>query len=115
MATPNIFRLQTLPGVTPMVRVDFSTGAGGTIPGLRYEEQGQTLTFTKNDLRIVDCDLGNLVSVTLRKTTDAGSTTFSLFVPDVNLGPTNQTTIETYGVKTLHQFSAIPACGGSLP
>jgi hypothetical protein len=109
MATPNIYRLKTPQGVSPEVCIDFATAAGGGIPGLRYEYEGLTRTFAKDEVRVTECDLGLLVSVTLNKTADAGSVTFSLLVPAVNLAPTNEATIHTYGMRTLHRFSPIPA------
>ncbi len=109
MATPNLYRLSTPQGVSPEVCVDFATAAGGAIPGLRYESHGQTQTFSKDEVRVTECDLGALVSVTLNKTVDSGSVTFSLLVPPVNLGPTNQAPVHTYGVRTLHRLSTIPA------
>jgi hypothetical protein len=60
-------------------------------------------------MRIADSEIGSLVTVTLRKTTDMGSTSFTLFVPRVNLGPNNLSPIHTFGLTTLNRFSVVPA------
>ena len=40
---------------------------------------------------------------------DSGSTTFTLLVPIVNLGPSQQSPIDTVGITTIHRFSIVPA------
>jgi len=53
-------------------------------------------------------EIGTLVTVTIRMTIDTGSTSFTLLVPTVNLGPSNHATIHTEGITTIHRFSIIP-------
>ncbi len=49
------------------------------------------------------------MTVTLCMTVDTGSTTFTLLVPTINLGPSNQSLIDTVGITTIHRFSIVPA------
>jgi hypothetical protein len=48
------------------------------------------------------------VTVTIKKTVDTGFTTFSLLIPHVNLGYSNEVKIVTNGITTLNRFSTIP-------
>jgi hypothetical protein len=49
------------------------------------------------------------VTITLRMTIDSGSTTFTLLLLTVNLGPSNNAFIDTEGITTIHRFSTVPA------
>ncbi|MEH2261931.1 hypothetical protein [Nostoc sp.] len=46
--------------------------------------------------------------MTIKKTVDTGSTTFSLLIPHINLGYDNEVKIVTDGITTLNRFSTIP-------
>jgi hypothetical protein len=46
--------------------------------------------------------------VTILQTIDNGSTSFSLLVPLVNLGLSNQAHVNTDGITTMHRFSVVP-------
>jgi hypothetical protein len=113
MATPNIYNVHSnvIQGGQWSVTVAYSTAAGGAIPGLRYQDQNRVHSFSLDQMRIVDTEIGTLVTVTLSQTVDNGSTSFTLFVPraNVGLGQSNQSSIRTFGVTTLHRFSPVPA------
>jgi hypothetical protein len=54
-------------------------------------------------------DIGTVVSVTLAITVDVGSTTFSVFIPNVNVpGPTGSHLVTTEGVTTIHRTPFAP-------
>jgi hypothetical protein len=57
----------------------------------------------------VDTEIGTLVTVTIFKTIDSGSTSFTLIVPRVNLDQATSVPIFTEGITTLHRFSIVPA------
>ena len=79
-------------------------------PHLSYEDGTRTLSFTGNEIRQAKTEMGTLVSVTIRRTIDTGSTTFTLLVPTVNLaGPSSSAQVKTYGITTVHKFSGVPA------
>lgn len=75
---------------------------------LTYQDAHRSLVFHESEVRTVDVpDLGRLVSVTLVRTVDVGSTTFSLIVPDVQLpADASSTTIHTEGITTIHRIFA---------
>jgi hypothetical protein len=72
---------------------------------LIYQDAARTLSFTRNEVRAdVSPDIGTIVSVTLSRTVDLGSTSFSLLVPDVRLPePATSAAIHTVAVTTVHR------------
>ncbi len=92
------------------LHVSYSTSGIDGKPHLSYQDPVWSLSFSGDEIRKVECDLGTVVSVTIVRTVDAGSTSFSLFVPRVNLpAPFSSVAIRTDGVTTHHAFSIIPA------
>ena len=92
------------------IYVTYSTAG----PHLHYHHGAVIRDFTGSEIRLVPVsDLGELVSVTVFLTVDSGSTTFTLFLPRVNLpGPPALPTlvpITTEGVTTVHHLSLVPA------
>jgi hypothetical protein len=92
------------------VQVSYSTSGIDGKPHFGYQDAMRSLSFTGDEIRRVECDLGTLVSVTIVRTIDAGSTSFSVMIPRVNLpAPFSNVPIHTDGVTTHHAFSIIPA------
>lgn len=85
------------------------SGLGGE-PFFQYHDPSQSLSFTGNQIQTTESPLGNLVTVTTRMTVDAGSTTFTLFVPTVNLVG-QSLSITTFGVTTTHRGGILPNLG----
>lgn len=77
-------------------------------PHLTYQDTHQSRLFRGDEIRIVDSDLGKLVSITLRTTVDMGSTSFSLFIPRMQIFEGTTAAMQTHGVTTLHRFSIVP-------
>ncbi len=90
------------------LHITYATGALGSKVGLTYQDASQTLHFDEPQLRRVQTDLGEAVSVTLRLTPDAGSTTFTLVIPHVTLDVNQHVPVSTIGITTLHRFSIAP-------
>lgn len=84
------------------------TGPNGQ-PQFTYQDPNQGLTFTGNQIQVVDTELGKVVSVRIRMTVDTGSTTFSVLLPRVNLIPDTFAAVHTEGITTLHRFSIFQA------
>ena len=83
-------------------------GANGK-PYLTYVSADQSLTFKGDQIRILNTDLGKVVSVSIRMTIDAGSTSFTILVPRVLVpNGSTKTPIKTVGITTIHKFSVIP-------
>ncbi len=101
---PNVYRLHGRELHVTYLPV----GAGG-LSHLTYQDAVQTLNFTGNQVRVVDAEIGRLVSVTIRMTVDTGSTEFTVLIPTVNLGSSKTDHIETIGITTIHRFSLVPS------
>ena len=105
MATQaNVFNLHN-----SKLHIAYATGALGSKAGLTYQDATQTLQFDESQLRKVATDLSEEVSVTLRLTVDSGSTSFTLFVPRVQLELNQHVHVKTLGITALHRFSIAPA------
>lgn len=62
-----------------------------------------------DDIRVHESEIGTLVTISVRKTVDTGSTTLTVLLPRVVLDATNATPVHTYAIRTVHRFSVIPA------
>src|SRR5690242_8785456 len=104
---PNLF---TLAGGG--LHVSYATSGFDGKPHFTYQDPLRTLSFSGGEIRTADVqDLGLVVvSVTIVPSIDAGTTTFSLLVPRVNLtGQFATTPVKTIGVTTQHAFSIVQA------
>ncbi len=89
--------------------VTFSASGIDGRPHFSYQDAHQTLTFTGDQIRQLEGDLGLIVSVSTRQTPDLGSTSFSLLLPRVNLSSQHQIApIRTQGITTVHRSSFAP-------
>jgi hypothetical protein len=83
-------------------------GADGK-PYFNYTNSGVSLTFKGDQIRILQTEIGKLVSVSVRITIDTGSTSFSILLPRAMLAKGKTSTpIKTVGITTIHKFSIIP-------
>ncbi|HEU5002405.1 MAG TPA: hypothetical protein VFW71_06460 [Actinomycetota bacterium] len=101
--TPNLYTLQ---GGTLHVMYA-TTGIDGK-PHFSYQNGTHTLTFSGSEIRTVDTEIGTLVTVSIQMTVDSGNTVFSVLIPAVNLGSSEQVPIHTEGITTVHRFSIVP-------
>ncbi len=107
MSTPNFYQLHG-----HHLNVTYSTSGLGGKPSFEYQDAQQTLSFQGDAIHTVEAEMGTLVSVTIHKTIDTGSTSFTLLVPRVNLtGPNQQVHITTEGITTIHRFSVLQVRG----
>jgi hypothetical protein len=80
-------------------------------PQFSYQDLQQTLSFSGDEIRSAETEIGMLVSVTLRMTVDTGGTTFSVLLPHVDVPAEQSSPIQTFGITTLHKFSILPVSG----
>jgi hypothetical protein len=103
--TPNVYLLQGAG-----IQVAYSTGGFGSKLNLTYQDANGSQSFSDNQINITQTPVGSLVTVAIRRTVDAGSTSFSVLIPTVNLmGPGQAAPVATEGITTIHRFSVIPA------
>lgn len=104
-ASPNLYQL-----AGSGIHVTFRT-QGFRAPFFTYQDDQRSLSFSGDEVRIVDVpDLGTVVSVTLMLTVDSGSTTFSVLLPQVNLQGAIRASepVHTEAILTVHRFSITP-------
>lgn len=101
--TPNMYQLSG-----HHLHVSFTTTGIDGKPHLTYQDAHQSKSFRGDEIRVVECDLGTLVSVTLRMTVDMGSTSFSLLIPRMQITQGTTAAVHTYCITTLHRFSIAP-------
>jgi hypothetical protein len=104
---PNLFELSG-----DGIHVTYSASSFDGQPRFSYQDANQSKQFSGDQIRAEKTVIGTLVSVTIFQTIDAGSTTFTVLIPTVNLRASDSANITTYGVTTLHKFSIIGAPQG---
>jgi hypothetical protein len=77
-------------------------------PHFTYQDASMSRSFVGQDVEVVQTELGAVVSVVIRLTPDAGSTTFSLLVPRVSLIASQPAAIHTDGITAIHRLSLAP-------
>lgn len=100
---PNLYQLQG-----HHLHVLYAASGIDGQPHFDYQDAHQTLHFKGDEIRTIELEIGTLVTVTLRLTVDAGSTSFSILLPQVNLNTTQQAHITTEGITTVHRLSLVP-------
>jgi len=90
------------------IKVIYSTTSIDGTPRFTYEDKQQTLQFAGDQISVVGLSIGTVVTVPIRRTVDTGSTTFSVLIPSVNLGDSNQAKVVTDGITTTNKFNVIP-------
>ena len=100
---PNLYQLQG-----HQLHVLYAASGIDGQPHFDYQDAHQSLHFKGNQIRTVELEIGTLVTVTLHLTVDAGSTSFSVLLPQVNLDQTQQARITTEAITTVHRLSLVP-------
>ena len=97
--TPNQFDLQG-PGVT----ITYSTSSFAGKPQLSLKKGRQTLTFSGDEIGVLDTVIGALITVTIAMTVDRGSTSFSFLLPAIQLRATStKQAFSTIAITTVHK------------
>jgi hypothetical protein len=105
--TPNLYQLQGAG-----IYVTYSTGGFGSRLNLTYQDANGSQSFSDDQITVTQTPIGGVVTVTIRRTIDTGSTSFSVLMPTVNLlGPGHAAPVRTEGITTIHRFSIIPVFG----
>lgn len=107
---PNHYSLN---GHGPLHVIYASSGFGGQ-PQLSYQDPQRSIQFAGEDIQQVKAEAGTLVSVTIVKTTDTGSTSFSVLIPRVTLQNGQPAHIQTAGVTAVHQLTIDTPAHGQL-
>ena len=97
--TPNLYQLSG-----HHLHVTYASSGIDGKPHMTYQDSHQSKSFKGDEIRTVECDLGTLVSVTLRLTVDVGSTTLSVIIPRVRIAPGSVAALHTECITTVHSM-----------
>ena len=89
------------------IQVSYSSTSISGKPLLNFHHGILVKNFSGDEIQTAESILGNLVTVFLVRTVDAGLTTFTLLIPAVNLPASNSVHIATEGITTQHKFSIV--------
>lgn len=97
----------------PEVEVSYLTSGFQNQPYFTYNDGRQIQTFKGSEVRVIDTEIGELVSVTIQITVDTGSTSYSVLIPVINLADrATPEKFHTVGVRTVHKTALVlPSTG----
>jgi hypothetical protein len=88
------------------LKISYSSSSFTGKPQFQYHFGDQDLNFTGDEIEVTQSNIGELITVTIRKSVDANFITFTLLLPEINVdGP--ETEFSTIGIETLHHFLAV--------
>jgi hypothetical protein len=80
------------------VEISYTIGANPSFPALIYTSGSLSKDFLPDAIHTDPTELGNLVTVSLSLTIDAGGTTFSVFLPTIDVPMGQSVAFTTVGV-----------------
>jgi hypothetical protein len=83
-------------------------------PQCSYHDTHVSLNFSGDEITLEETELGTLATVTIQSTPDAGSTTFSVVLPRVNLADATTAILSTLGITALHRTTIAGLGRGQL-
>jgi hypothetical protein len=93
---PNLFELQG-DGVT----LSYSTSSIAGVPQFSYQDKGQTVSRSGEEIRTQETELATLVTINVEQIPDAREVTVTLFLPRIVLHQgSTETALATIGVLT---------------
>jgi hypothetical protein len=90
------------------IHVIYSPSGSDGKPTLSYQDAHQSKSFKGSEIRAMECDVGMLVSVTLRSTPDVGSTSLSVIIPRIRVSPVSVAQVRTDCITTVHSTPFAP-------
>jgi len=96
---PNLFELKGMG-----IELTYSTTSLSGQPQLTYKDMKRTLTYSGEEIRQLDSEIGQQVTVTLEYIPDLHTVTLTLILPAINVEGTG-TIFQTYAILTTHLTS----------
>jgi hypothetical protein len=84
----------------------------GLQPTITYQDSDKTLTFSGDQIRTQQSEMGSLVSVTLLPSVDAGATILTILLPSIHMGDMAEQPFETFAIVS-KSFGMLPRVGAS--
>jgi hypothetical protein len=101
--SPNLYDLQGR-GLS----ISYSTSSIAGPPQMSVKKGRQTLNFSGSQIRVLNTEIGDLVTVTLAIVPDASSTALSVLIPAISLSkPAAKQVFRTIATTTVHKLSLI--------
>jgi hypothetical protein len=88
------------------ISVTYTTTDIAGQPRLVYQSATAALSFSGDEIRTAESELGLLVTVSLVRTVDVGGTTFTLVVPEIDLVGVGTASVRTFAVTSVHRLLA---------
>ena len=92
------------------VQITYLTSDRDGKPHLTYKDAECDRSFTADEIRIQQSELGTLVTVTLGYLPDVGSDTFTLIIPQVRVAQLSEP-VKTLAIKCHHSTPMLPQPG----
>ena len=92
--------------------ITYSLSEDATL-ALDYQDAKGTLSFVDTEVRRQDSELGTLISVSLKRTVDAGATILTLILPPINMAGQTEQDFETFAIIT-QSYGILPRQGARL-
>jgi hypothetical protein len=86
------------------IELTYSTTSLSGQPQLTYKDMKRTLTFHGEEIRQIDSEIGQQVTVTLEQVPDLRTETLTLILPAINIEGTG-TFFQTNAIITTHRTS----------
>ena len=96
---PNVFELKGMG-----IELTYSTTSLSGEPQLTYKDMKRTLTYRGEEIRQLDSEIGQQVTVTLEQIPDLRTETLTLILPAINVEGTG-TFFQTHAIITTHRTS----------
>lgn len=97
---PNLFLLT---GKDTQITYSASSFTGQ--PQLHYQDHQRNLSFTGDQIRSLDTEIGSLITVNLEDIPDFRTITLTLLLPTINLGELREISFATQAILTTHHTS----------
>src|SRR5229473_1754521 len=81
------------------IEISYTIGATPSIPALTYQDASVSKKFLPNEIRTDATSIGKLITITLELTIDFGSTSFSFFIPDLQVPMGQSADFNTIGIR----------------
>lgn len=91
--------------------ISYSTSSISGKPLFSYKDAQQEQSFSGDDIRTQETELGTLVTVSVKKTVDTGYTSLTLILPKVHLGNTQQQSVDAVAIEVQHLSGQLPVVG----
>jgi hypothetical protein len=82
------------------IEISYTIGATPSLPALTYQDASVLKKFLPSEVRTDATVIGRLITITLELTVDFGSTSFSFFIPDVQVPMGQAVDFNTIGIRS---------------